>query len=260
MSEGSFHELKTLERYRNLPAQELERIANVAARLREVSLFDTVSDHDLLEIARLGRLERHDPGDMIIHEGDTDKVFYVILKGQVRVWTKGNGTPRLLNYHGEGDFFGELAPLHNQPRKANVDVVDDVELVAFEPEGFSRIIEHDQISEYLRSWGQERIRQSNRPFEGKHWDEISIVLAHKSWVALMRMILFPIAIVVLTLAIWAVLRLFAEVSFQIMASIGVAVTAGMGHPQPRSVDLVVWRSVARDPDGGGRGHPVPLPR
>lgn len=228
MSEGFLQELKTLDRFRDLPAQELQRMADLAARLRGVSLFDTVSDHDLLDIARLGRLEHHGPGDMVIHEGDTDKIFYVILKGQVRVWVKENGTPRLRNYHGEGDFFGELAPLHNQPRQANVDVVDDVDLVAFEPEGFARITAHEQIDQYLRDWGQQRIRRSNRPFEGKHWDEISVVLAHKSWVALMRMVLFPIAIVVLTLTVWAVLRLFAEVSSQVMASIGVSITVGMG--------------------------------
>ena len=143
---------------------------------------------------------------MISTEGDLDKTFYVIVSGQVRVWSDDHdGAPRLLNYHAKGDFFGELAPLDDAPRRANVDVVDDVELIAFDEDGFERIIHFSKINEYLRTWGQERIVKSNRDFEGKHWDEISIVVAHKSWFALLRIVSFPVVVILISLALFFML-------------------------------------------------------
>jgi hypothetical protein len=228
MSEELIEQLKLNNRFRRLPLERVQEIADITAKLRGATLFESLSDVELAVVAEHGRIRHNEPGDIIIHEGDTDKIFYVIAKGHVRVWSKDtNGSPRLLNYHGKGDFFGEMAPLDNAPRAANVDVVEDVDLVAFDLEGFERIVAYPQISDYLRSWGQERIRRSNQPFEGKHWDEISIVLAHKSWVALMQMIFFPIVIIILTLAIWGLLHSFAGVAMEIMLSIVIAIAIGM---------------------------------
>jgi hypothetical protein len=229
MSEELIEQLETMREFRALSLHRLQEIADITAKLHQVSLFASLSIPELALISERGRLEKYECGDVIIHEGDTDKTFYVIIKGQLRAWTRDErGSPHLLNYIDEGDFCGELALLDNAPRAANVDVVDDAELIAFEPDGFERIISHLQISDYLRTWGQERMDRSNRSFQGKHWDEISIILAHKSWVALAQMILFPVAIVVLTLATGAMLYFFAQVPFQVVLSLAIAITVGMG--------------------------------
>jgi hypothetical protein len=229
MSEQILEQLKTDPRFKNLPPRDLQRIADLTAQLRQVSLFDTLSDLDLALVAEHGWVERHERGDVIIHEGDTDKVLYVILSGQLRVWRREkNGRPRLLNYHGEGDFCGELIFLSGERRAANVDVVDDATLAAFGPPGFERIMAQHQIADYLRSWGRERIHLSNQYFEGKHWDEVAVVLAHKSWVALMLMIFLPVVIILLTLTSTALLRDPLRQSFNIVISIALAIVVGMG--------------------------------
>jgi hypothetical protein len=229
MSEELIDRLRAIDRFQNLRRPELLRIAAVTARLRQVSLFDSLSDEELALIAAQGRLERHERGSVLIHEGDLSDTFYVILKGQVRVWTRDEEhRPRLLNYHGAGDFFGERAVLEDVPRGANVDVVEDVELVAFEREGFRLILEHDQIAGYLRSWGRERIRISNQPFEGKEWDEVTIAKVHKSWFVLLQVTAIPITISVLTLVGWALVAHLALLSAQCMSSAVIAVLITMG--------------------------------
>jgi hypothetical protein len=229
MSEELIEQLNTIDRFQSLPPERRQEIARIAAKLRPAPLFESLSSVELLALAAEGTLRRYESGDVIIRKGDTDKTFYVIVRGYVRVWSRdGNGSPRLLNYHSRGDFFGEMAPLNDMPRSANVDVVEDVELVVFSDEGFERIIAYPQISEYLRSWGQERIRRSNRAFDGKHWDEISIVLAHKSWVALMQMVLFPITLIILSLAVGALLHTLAQAPSQIILSVVIAISVGMG--------------------------------
>ncbi|MBL7198858.1 MAG: cyclic nucleotide-binding domain-containing protein [Anaerolineae bacterium] len=229
MSEELIEQLNTIDRFQSLPPERRQEIARIAAKLRPAPLFESLSSAELLALAAEGTLRRYESGDVIIRKGDTDKTFYVIVRGYVRVWSRdGNGSPRLLNYHSRGDFFGEMAPLNDMPRSANVDVVEDVELVVFSDEGFERIIAYPQISEYLRSWGQERIRRSNRAFDGKHWDEISIVLAHKSWVALMQMVFFPITLIILSLAVGALLHTLAQAPSQIILSVVIAISVGMG--------------------------------
>ena len=229
MSEELVEQLKRREEFSNLPRRELLQLAELTARLRRVSLFGSLSIPDLALIARHGSIKRYEHGELVIREGDTDKVLYVILRGLVRVWTKKGGSEaRLLNFHEAGDFFGELIFRSNGPRAANVDVVDDVELVAFEQEGYAEIVAHDQIANYLRTWGQERMRRSNQPFPGKHWDEILVVHAHKSWVALARVIFFPVMFILISMATWALLALNTHISSELLASVAIALDVGMG--------------------------------
>ena len=91
-------DLRSHQRYRHLPPDRLVQIQGITARLRRVELFETLSEQELAYIAETGRLEKHDCGAVIIHKGDVDKTFYVVVRGQVRVWEKdADGVPRLLN-------------------------------------------------------------------------------------------------------------------------------------------------------------------
>lgn len=246
MAESLREELKAHEPYTLLPPERLDAIAQIVDRLRKIDLFESLTTLELAHIAEKAEIRLHEAADLIIRKGDTDQTFFVIVRGQVRVWERGeNGRARLLNYHSRGDFFGELAPLDDIPRQANVDAVEDVELVAFGPEGFDRIIQHRQVSEYLRTWGQERIRRSNRLFEGKHWDEITIVLAHKSWLALARMVLLPLGVLFVTWLFFVLFLTFTQLSREFLVSITLAVTVGMSlwifwiYEDWRNDDLIV---------------------
>ena len=222
-------QIKGIDEFKDLPPERLAAISEVAEKLAATDLFVSLGPIDVALIAAKGRLLHYESGDLIIRKGDTDKTFYVITRGQVRVWdTNGHGSPQLLNYHSTGDFFGELAPLNNEPRAANVDVVDDVDVMAFGADGFGQIVKHREIADYLRTWGRERIQKSNRDFEGKHWDEISIVLTHKSWFALLRVVLFPSIVILLTLTVFGLLLGFTDLSGDILLSLAIAITVGMG--------------------------------
>ena len=229
MAQELIEQFKEMPRFRGLPQKKLEQIADLVAKLEKATLFESLNSRELAVIAQSGKIRLCQRGDIIINEGDTDRVFYVIVKGQVRVWGQPqDGERRLYNYHEAGDFFGELIFLTGRPRAATVDVVDDVELVCFDQKGFDLISQHERIATYLRTWGQERMRRSNREFAGKHWDEISVVVAHKSWVALVQLTFFPLSVIVLAWAVMILLGVFGTVSFEIAASVLIAVTIGMG--------------------------------
>jgi hypothetical protein len=229
MTEQLLDQIKAMGRYRRLSPSGQEQLAQIVGKLRHVDLFKPLSLEELAYIAERARLVRYQAGDLIIRKGDTDKTLYVIIDGQVRVWDRmEEGRGRLLNYHSPGDFFGELALLGDKPRAANVDVITDAELVAFDREGFERILQHHQIRDYLSSWGQERIRKSNQSFEGKQWDEITIVMAHKSWFGLARAIVVPSLILLAAIGLLGGLILLSGIADQILISVLLAVVVGIG--------------------------------
>lgn len=229
MTEQLLDQIKAMGRYRRLSPSGQEQLARIVGQLRHVDLFESLSLEELAYVAERSRLVRYRAGDLIIRKGDEDKTLYIITRGQIRIWDRTEeGHARLLNYADAGDFVGEIAFLEDKARTANVDAVTDVELVAFDREGFERILEHAQISEYLRSWGQERIRQSNRDFEGKHWDEITIVMARKSWFALVRRIILPVILFLLAAALAITLIALSTIAPEILISLVLAALVGIG--------------------------------
>ena len=54
---------------------------------------------------------------VIFEEGSVADAFYLIMSGKVEVTTASKGRLRALV---KGDYFGELALLHNEPRAATV--------------------------------------------------------------------------------------------------------------------------------------------
>jgi hypothetical protein len=229
MTEQLLDQIKAMGRYRRLSPSGQEQLAQLLGKLRHVDLLQSLSLEELAYIAERARLVRYQAGDLIIRKGDADRTLYITISGEVRAWDRTEeGKARLLNYHGVGDFFGEIALLEDKARAANVDAITDVELVAFDREGFERILEYPQIRDYLRSWGQQRIQVSNRDFEGKHWDEITIVMAHKSWFALLRMILLPAISFLLATALSVSLVVFASIATEILTSLILATLVGIG--------------------------------
>ena len=60
-------------------------------------------------------------GDYIINQGDSGNEFFMIIEGEAVATKSMNGQPpeEVMQYK-EGDYFGELALLKNEPRAANV--------------------------------------------------------------------------------------------------------------------------------------------
>lgn len=52
----------------------------------------------------------------------------------------GETQPKIVYEYGEGDYFGELALLHDQPRQASVKAVGKVQVASIERETFKRML------------------------------------------------------------------------------------------------------------------------
>ncbi len=79
------------------------------------------------------------PGDVIISAGEHGRHIYFISAGSVEVLGEDGKT--LIQTLSEGDFFGELALLHDQPRIATVRAVGYCDLYTLDREAFARTLD-----------------------------------------------------------------------------------------------------------------------
>jgi signal transduction histidine kinase len=83
--------------------------------------FPGVSQKEAGEMAISGDVHSYPPNTILCKEGALERIFYIILEGEVQVTKVINQTEvRLLKILGPGDFFGEMALIHNAPRAASV--------------------------------------------------------------------------------------------------------------------------------------------
>jgi signal transduction histidine kinase len=83
--------------------------------------FPGIHPDEVAELISNSQLRNYPAGAVLCHENAIEDTFYLILEGEVEV-TKviNNSETRLLKRLGAGDFFGEMALIHNAPRAATV--------------------------------------------------------------------------------------------------------------------------------------------
>jgi len=83
--------------------------------------FPGISQKEAGEMAISGKVHSYPPNVILCKEAALESIFYVLLEGEVRVTKVINQTEvRVLKILGPGDFFGEMALIHNAPRAASV--------------------------------------------------------------------------------------------------------------------------------------------
>ena len=111
--------------------------------LREVPLFSEMDEQEVAGIRDIMEVMKFKAGQVIIREGETGDLFYVITEGHVEVIIRdADGSDVVLHEAGPGDFFGELSMLTNEPRSARIRAVEDVTTL---------ILERDEFFNFLRT-------------------------------------------------------------------------------------------------------------
>jgi CRP-like cAMP-binding protein len=87
---------------------------------------------DRRALAAEGELVSWPAGKPIVTEGDPGDRFYALIEGEARVTIDGQSVRTLL----AGDWFGEIALLHDAPRTATVTATVETTLWALGRDGF----------------------------------------------------------------------------------------------------------------------------
>jgi CRP-like cAMP-binding protein len=121
-------------------------------RLNDISVFSTLNEQELEQVANITREKRFRNGEVIMKEGDEGDTMYLILEGVVevsKVLTMKFGeddyreTDKVLTRFKPEDYvvLGEMALITQETRSATILAVGDCVLVEINRNDFLRIVE-----------------------------------------------------------------------------------------------------------------------
>jgi CRP-like cAMP-binding protein len=115
---------------------------SVAQFLRRVPLFSHLSDAELVRLAEVARERSYPKNSVILFEDDPGDALYMVVSGQTKVVLIGeDGREVILSVLQEGDFFGEMALVDDEPRSAHVIAMQDSNLMVLRREDFQRTLQ-----------------------------------------------------------------------------------------------------------------------
>ncbi len=137
--------------------------------LKKIPFFNDFDDHEVSQFLAVSKWLKVDRGTMIIRENTVEKVFYILVKGEVAVTkTAATGEAVELTRLATGDCFGEMALLGEIRRTAGVRAASDCFILRVEPEIINRSNVFLQLKFYKRFCEimVDRLDQANRRMAG----------------------------------------------------------------------------------------------
>jgi CRP/FNR family transcriptional regulator, cyclic AMP receptor protein len=138
-----------------------------AAVFRRVALFSELEAGELEALARAFSPRSHPSGSPIIRESEAGDLFFVILRGEVKVFVDSpDGREVVLSHLQTGDFFGEMALLEGETRSASVEALTDCELAVLARAEFFAVLERDfSLTRKILKTLSSRLRKANEVIE-----------------------------------------------------------------------------------------------
>jgi NTE family protein len=113
------------------------------ATLAGVPLLSGADAASLDDLAADARPIRVLAGDWLLREGDPAEDLFIVVRGRLRVVTRGTGEERTLRVLGPGAAIGELALLTGELRSASVQAVRDSTLLRLPRGPFEAVLARD---------------------------------------------------------------------------------------------------------------------
>ncbi len=114
---------------------------SITAILEKVPLFSELGGPELERVTAIARERTYPKNSVILFEDDPGDALYVVAQGQVKVVLIGeDGREVILSVLGQGEFFGEMALIDDEPRSAHVIAMEDSTLLVLRREDFQGIL------------------------------------------------------------------------------------------------------------------------
>lgn len=97
--------------------------------LERVPLFADAPRHTLRVLAQQARREQLPARSVVVRQGRSSGVLYVIRQGEAAVFVRENAAPKLVARLGSQEFFGELEYLRRQPPMASVVAISELDVL-----------------------------------------------------------------------------------------------------------------------------------
>jgi CRP/FNR family transcriptional regulator/CRP/FNR family cyclic AMP-dependent transcriptional regulator len=135
---------------------------------QRVPLFEGLSAAERATLQRAAPLRAYRRGEEIVRQGQPGESFFVIVRGRVAVTILSpEGREVVVGSLGEGDHFGEMALVDDEPRSATVVAQERSDLAVLSRDVFFELLRSNftLTRALLRSFSR-RLRRANSTIEG----------------------------------------------------------------------------------------------
>jgi CRP-like cAMP-binding protein len=150
------------------PLLELCRTKSGFERLQKAFLstpvFTSLGEKELRGVADVASLHFFSKGQIIIREGDPGRSIFIILLGQVRVFSKDfSGREFQLATLEDNQFFGEMSLLTGEPRSSSVASVQECLLSEVSYNGMRRLmLRYPQVKKVMLDYFLQRMEDASK--------------------------------------------------------------------------------------------------
>ena len=132
--------------------------------LKRVPLFNDLSEAELDRFAEVTREREYPRNSVILFEDDPGDALYIVSAGQVKVVLIGeDGREVILSVLGDGDFFGEMSLIDDEPRSAHVIAMKDSHLLVLRRDDFqAQLQQHPSVALKLLRVLVQRLRRADQ--------------------------------------------------------------------------------------------------
>jgi serine phosphatase RsbU (regulator of sigma subunit) len=113
------------------------------------SIFKGLDEESLDALREVAELRTYPPQTVLCHQGEVERTFYVVVKGNVAITQKlEDGEERLLSVLRPRQYFGELGLLDDTPRMADCVTITETTVLEITEEVFDSVIESSPAIAY----------------------------------------------------------------------------------------------------------------
>lgn len=108
--------------------------------------FPGIQEDIAQQMTRAGKICEYPADTTLCNEGAFEETFYILLEGRVQVTKLINEREvHLMKYLEPGDFFGEMAIIHNAPRAASICTTQPTKVLEIQKSDFNDLLEASSI-------------------------------------------------------------------------------------------------------------------
>ncbi len=138
-----------------------------ANRLKSIPLFKDLNDDEREILAGTQMTRKFQKNVIVLHEGDQSNALYIIDSGQVKVSRiNEEGKEVVLSILREGDHFGEMSLIDDEPRSASIITKNVCEFTLIRKQDFEQVLDaNPQLSLAMMRSLCQRLRAADRSIE-----------------------------------------------------------------------------------------------
>ncbi len=108
--------------------------------LSSVALFKDVPEQDLKNILSIATVERFEPGEIVLIEGEATNDLMILRDGNVEVYVSRGDQKVPICQLGAKSYFGEMSVFDDYPRSANVRALNEATVLRIDRDSFRELL------------------------------------------------------------------------------------------------------------------------